>query len=270
MKSENADIIIIGTGSAFPTASYNACSAVRFGGATWLTDAGGGNGIFAALANAGVDVGEVTHFFVTHSHTDHILGAVWLMRGFINLAIAGQLRHRPTVYANSEAMRSLLTICRLTLLESHYRKLLTIADFRTVDEGSSVNFAGASVDFFNAGSENVAQTGFRMHFPSGKSFVCLGDEALTESNMPHAAGADLVLCGAFCRYADRDIFKPYEKHHYTVKDVAEVASRAAVGTLALYHSEDRTPDRQQSYAAEAAQYFAGRIIIPADGETINL
>ncbi len=46
--------------------------------------------------------------------------------------------------------------------------------------------------------------------------------------------------------------------------------RDRVKTMILSHSEDVTERIQENYTAEAAAEFSGRIIIPADGERIDL
>ena len=38
----------------------------------------------------------------------------------------------------------------------------------------------------------------------------------------YVRGSDWLLHEAFCLYAERDIWKPYEKHHSTVKDACEL------------------------------------------------
>lgn len=55
-----------------------------------LVDAGGGNGIFNAINESGIKLSEIHHIFITHTHTDHILGAVWLIRGIINMSKDGE------------------------------------------------------------------------------------------------------------------------------------------------------------------------------------
>lgn len=263
-------LTLVGTGSAFPRSSYNACSAISFKGEIWLTDAGGGNGIIRALAACGIDPGQVHHLMITHTHTDHILGAVWFMRAIINLAREGRYEGKLHFYGNHDVVSGFLTICRITLLESHFKLMCSIVDFHTVRTGSHATFADAAVEFFDVGSENVAQTGFIMRFPSGTTFACLGDEALTRSNLDYVRATDFLLCGAFCRYADREQFKPYEKHHYTVRDVAMLAEQAQVRNLILYHSEDATTDRDRAYTAEAEKYFGGNIFVPSDTDVIDI
>ncbi|MDE6535559.1 MAG: MBL fold metallo-hydrolase [Muribaculaceae bacterium] len=261
-----AEVIFLGTGSAFPSRSYNACYAIRVGSLLWLTDGGGGNGIFPALAKADINPAELHHIFLSHAHTDHIFGLVWIIRKIVHLRMQGLYPDSIYIYANSEAAHALREICRLTFLESYYLTFLQVAEFRPANPGDSYQLKDLTIEFFDAGSENVSQSGFRMSLPDGKSIVALGDEALTTKNMMEVKGADTLICGAFCRYADRNVYKPYEKHHWTVKDVAEIASKIDVNMLILIHSEDQTPDKSLVYRAEAAEYFKGRVIIPNDGE----
>lgn len=266
----NTEIIMLGTGSAFPTHSYNACFAIRTPGLLWLTDGGGGNGIFRTLEQAGIRPTEIHHVFVTHSHTDHIFGVVWLMRKIVHLRMQGLYEGSLYIYANQETSHALTEICRLTFLESYFNVLQEIMVLRPADTGSHYQIGDAEVSFFDVGSENVSQAGMKMRLDDGKTIVALGDEALTRLNMHEAKGADVLICGAFCRYADRKIYKPYEKHHWTVRDVAEIAEGINVGNLVLVHSEDRTPDKPDAYRAEAKEFFSGKITVPVDGERLQL
>lgn len=265
----SAELIMLGTGSAFPRSSYNTCFMIRTPQFVWMTDAGGGNGIVGRLRETGTDVADVRHLFVTHTHTDHILGTVWVIRSVINLARWSGYEGRMTIYGNSDVISAIDTICRLTLLESHYNMIDKLIDFHNTDEEPELALPGARVSFFDCRSEGVRQTGFRMRLDTGMTIVCLGDESLTERNKAEATGADWLMCGAFCSYADREIFKPYEKHHFTVRDVAEVASGCGIKNLLLYHCEDSYPARREErYRAEAREYYAGNVFVPRDGDRI--
>jgi ribonuclease Z len=74
------ELIILGTGNAMVTRCYNTCFALRTDGQVFLVDAGGGNGILAALERADIDARRIRNVFVTHAHTDHILGMTWINR----------------------------------------------------------------------------------------------------------------------------------------------------------------------------------------------
>ena len=107
--------------------------------------------------------------------------------------------------------------------------------------------------------------------PNGQSLVCLGDEPYNEKNRPYVEGADWLLCEAFCLYKDRDIFKPYEKHHSTALDAGKLAEELKVKNLLLYHTEDKTLNtRKACCTEEAAQGFSGVVHVPDDLEIIDI
>ena len=77
---------------------------------------------------------------------------------------------------------------------------------------------------------------------------------------------------AFCLYRDREIYKPYEKHHTTVKEACEHAEELKVKNLILYHTEDKNiARRKELYTEEGrAYYHCGNLMVPEDLERIVL
>ena len=73
-------LIILGTGNAMVTRCYNTCFALQQGEDFQLVDADGGNGILRQLEQAKLSVSHLHHLFLTHAHTDHLLGVVWVVR----------------------------------------------------------------------------------------------------------------------------------------------------------------------------------------------
>lgn len=263
-------LMMLGTGSAFPVRSYNSCFAVRKGSSLLLVDTGGGNGILSVLGRAGIDGGDIHHLFITHVHTDHILGSVWVIRTVINRWKENLYEDKLNIYGNSDVLETIDALCRMTLLGSHYEIFKRITRFIDVSKDTRPK-CGFNINFFDVGSQNVAQTGFVLAIHDEKRFVFLGDESLTERNAPYAESADYLMCGAFCRYADKDIFKPYEKHHHTVRDVAELAERCDVKNLILVHCEDNNlSSRAFLYEQEASECYSGRLIVPVDNQIIVL
>lgn len=107
--------------------------------------------------------------------------------------------------------------------------------------------------------------------PDGQHLCCLGDEPYCEQNAPYAEGADWLMSEAFCLYADRNLFRPYDKHHSTVLDAATQAEQLHVKNLILYHTEDKTLDtRRKRYTEEAKSVFKGNIVVPDDLEKIYI
>ena len=77
----NSELLyVFGTGNATVTNLYNTCFALRDGDEYFMVDAGGGNGILKILDNMQVSIEHIHHIFVTHAHTDHVLGIVWMVR----------------------------------------------------------------------------------------------------------------------------------------------------------------------------------------------
>ena len=80
-----------------------------------------------------------------------------------------------------------------------------------------------------------------------------------------------MLHEAFCLYSEADIFKPYQKHHSTVKDACETAEKLSIKNMVLYHTEDKNKNnRKQLYIEEGQQYYSGNLFIPEDFECIEL
>ncbi|MCA5010705.1 MBL fold metallo-hydrolase, partial [Clostridioides difficile] len=74
------ELYVFGTGNAQATRCYNTCFAIKDGDEYFMVDAGGGNGILRILEDMDVDLCHIHSIFVTHEHTDHILGIVWMVR----------------------------------------------------------------------------------------------------------------------------------------------------------------------------------------------
>ena len=143
--------------------------------------------------------------------------------------------------------------------------------FHEVTDGQQVEILSMHVIFFDILSTKAKQFGFCADFDDGSSLCCLGDEPYNEVCRLYAENADWLLAEAFCLYADRDIFKPYEKHHSTVKEACELAEKLNVKNLVLYHTEDKhIENRKELYTQEGRQYYYGNLFVPNDLERINL
>lgn len=72
------------------------------------------------------------------------------------------------------------------------------------------------------------QFSFCALLPDGQVLVCLGDEPYNEVCRKYVVPCDWLLSEAFCLYAEKEIFKPYEKHHSTVLDAGKLAKQLDV------------------------------------------
>jgi ribonuclease Z len=264
-------LTILGTGNAIATRCYNTCFALEDHGQVLLVDAGGGNGILTRLQKAGLDVCSVHKIFVTHKHIDHLLGVVWLIRVITSDMLKGSYDGALLIYSHDEVAGLLAYFTTHLLTQKQADLLGTRVKLIVLKDGETFTGAGHPVRVFDIHSTKAKQFGFVMDLGGGRRLTCCGDEPCPKSAEPLAAGSTWMLHEAFCRYGDRARFKPYEKHHSTVKDACELAERLGVENLILYHTEDRhLAGRKVLYTEEGRQYFSGRLEVPDDGEVFYL
>ena len=274
MDKTTTQITMLGTGNATVSQIYNTCFVLQTPSTLMLVDAGGGNGILAQLKKVNVRISDIHHLFVTHAHTDHVLGVIWVIRMVAQCKGYEGLLH---VYGNDKVMKVIKTIIDMILAKKQLAKVAERVVFHQLEDGDCFEVGNMKLECFDIQSTKEKQFGFRAELPSsdesGKPLVlaCLGDEPYNEQNRRYIVGADWMMCEAFCLYADRDMFKPYEKCHSTALDAGKLAEELGVKNLILYHTEEKTlANRKENYTREAAENFKGRIFVPDDLEVIEL
>ena len=267
-------ITMLGTGNATVSQIYNTCFLLKTPSTLMLVDAGGGNGILAQLKKVNVQISDIRHLFVTHAHTDHVLGVIWVIRMVAQCKGYEGLLH---VYGNDKVMKVIKTIIDMILAKKQLAKVAERVVFHQLEDGDCFEVGDMKLECFDIQSTKEKQFGFRAELPSSDEsdkplvLACLGDEPYNEQNRRYIVGADWMMCEAFCLYADRDTFKPYEKCHSTALDAGKLAEELGVKNLILYHTEEKTlANRKENYTREAAENFKGRIFVPDDLEVIEL
>ncbi len=263
-------LTVLGTGYAMATRCYNTCFALHGGEEILLVDAGGGNGILVQLEKAGIDPARIHNMIVTHEHTDHILGVVWMIRKIATLMLADRYEGELHIFCHEGLVKTIETLVELTVIKKFARLVGQRILLHGMADGQQAQVMGHTVTLFDIHSTKTPQFGFTTEKP-GQKIACLGDEPYNPLCQTYVEHSDWMLCEAFCLYADRERFKPYEKHHSTVKDACELASQLGVPHLVLWHTEDKTYDRRQElYTAEGRQYYTGDLHVPYDLDVIGL
>jgi len=265
----NNRLIFLGTGNAFVTRCFNTCFILESDGKRLMVDAGGGNGILRQMEDAGISFASIHDLYLTHAHTDHVMGAVWVVRKVTSLMSQGKYEGVLHIYGHERVLRVLLTMCEMMLpgkfLKMIGERVLTVE----VKDGEHFDAAGMHLVAFDIHSTKEKQFGFTATLPDGTRVACLGDEPFNALCRDYVAGADWLLSEAFCLYDAREVFKPYEKHHSTALDTGRLAKELGVRHLVMYHTEDKTlASRKENYSKEAAREFDGEIFVPDDLEVI--
>lgn len=264
-------ITFLGTGNAMVTHCYNTCFTLQNDEGILLVDAGGGNTILLHLEKAGIPITAIHHAFISHNHNDHILGFPWILRAVGQAMLNEKFQGSFTLYGHTQCLEAVKVICSYVLQP----KFLNLFDkrifFEAIDHHESKNILGHTFTFFNLESTKELQFGFKALLKSGKTLTFLGDEPYRDHLKPYAMDVDYLLHEAFCLYSQKDIFKPYEKHHATVKDACENAISLNTKTIILYHTEDKNiTNRKELYTREGQTVYNGTLLVPDDLETIHL
>ena len=284
-------ITMLGTGNAMVTECYNTCFVIScreshkqsheksyekvheesHGERHFLVDGGGGNAIFRQLKSAGYDWMDMKEIFVTHKHIDHILGIIWLVRAVCQSMGQGNYEGEVNIYAHDEVIGLIKDLTDQLLWEKQTRSIGKRIHLITVQDKETREINGSKVTFFDIQSSKDKQFGFSMELSGKERLTCCGDEPYNECEKEYVQGSKWLLHEAFCLSSQADIFKPYEKHHSTVKDVCELAEGLGVQNLILYHTEDKNiQNRKEMYYEEGSRYFHGALYIPEDLESIPL
>lgn len=265
------NITMLGTGHAVVTECYNTCFIMEDHDKLFLVDGGGGNTLLHQIKKAGYRWQDIRQIFVTHKHIDHLLGIIWLIRMITQSMNKGNYEGEAYIYAHDEVIHLLRSMSCMLLKERQTRYIDQRLHLVELGDGEEFCAVGNRCIAFDIHSKKEKQFGFTMYFDGEKKITCCGDEPYNETEYFYAFNSDWLLHEAFCLFSQVNVFKPYEKHHATVKDACEIAEKLNIKNLLLYHTEDTNLyNRRELYITEGKEYFQGNIFIPRDLERISM
>ncbi|MBX5490139.1 MAG: ribonuclease Z [Chloroflexi bacterium] len=253
-----AEVILLGTGAALPTAERDNTALVVVGPETvLLVDCPGA--AYAKLLRAGVDPQRLTHVLLTHVHTDHsaglpgLLQSLWLGGRTAPLPILGL----PDVQALVDGAlatfrpfgdRSPFALPRQVLpLVASTAPVLETADFRV---------------WTTPGDHSVPSVAVRVEAKAGGAVVYSSDTRPCATVRELARGATLLVHEATFLGHDAELAARHA--HSTGAQAARLAQEAGVRRLALVHFTPRAAGELARLREEAAAEFGGEVIAPSD------
>ncbi|MCC8106201.1 MAG: MBL fold metallo-hydrolase [Clostridiales bacterium] len=265
------NITMLGTGNAMATECYNTCFVLNDNGRYFMVDGGGGNTVIRQLAHAELDWMDMREIFITHRHSDHLFGILWMVRMICQAMKNGTYEGDANIYGHDKV----ISVIRNVSMELLSKKESLFLDNRLhlipVCDGELRKINERNVTFFDIRSTKAKQFGFCMELEGGEKLTCCGDEPCSPCCEKYAKDSKWLLHEAFCLYSEAAVFSPYEKHHSTVKDACERAERLGIKNLLLYHTEDKNIlNRKALYMEEGRKYYSGNLYVPDDLETIEL
>lgn len=262
-------IIMLGTGSGGTIDTYNTCMVIKDEKSNLIVDTGGSVEIVRRLKLVGIGLEDVHNIFITHSHTDHILGLIWLLKKMNRLFMSDR-EVNLNIYCNDVVYEAIKGVCGFTLPDVLTESILNKVNFIVLNDGDKCNINGIEYEFFDIHAKGTKQFGFECKL-NGKKFIYLGDETLKEELKERVREADYVTHEAFCLDAEENKFHAYEKNHSTALSAAKAMNELKVKNIILYHTEEtHGVERKELYTKEAQSVFEGHVIVPNDMEEIEI
>jgi ribonuclease Z len=264
--SQNSfQVTLLGTGAPPPRMDrFGPSTLVEAAGKKFIFDAG--RGAMQRLHQLGIPFGDIDAMFLTHHHSDHVVGFpdLWLT-GWIGrpwgrrsapLEVWGpqgtqqMMEHLPQAFAVDIRVR-------LRNYPPEGVKLVA----HEIREGVVLEAGGVKISAFEVdhGSEELPAFGYRIDY-GGRSVVLSGDTTFNDNLIRHAEGADVLVhevtaAGGSTPENARQL-KRIAANHTTPEQAAEVFARvkprlAVYNHLLLFGSaapEDLVPATRKKYA----------------------
>lgn len=265
---------ILGTGHGTAINCYNTCFTIDDGNDEYfLVDEGGGNGILQQLAAAKIPVKKIKTMFISHTHTDHILGAMWIIRFWSRICLKEKCDTCFYIYGNNEVINAIRTMCSV-VHPSKFNELLDYKIiFKEIDTGSTTQILGGKkLEFFDIDAKKVKQTGFMMWINENEKFTFIGDETCSESTEKYVQNSKWLFADAYMSGKQAEEYNPIKKHrHSTVKFVAMLCERLNVKNVIMSHTMDTDlANRRNLFTEDAKIYYNGNVFVPDDLDVIEI
>lgn len=268
--AESTVVITLGTGTPRPLPDVmGPATAVVVGERVFLFDAG--VAVERRLAGAGLPTNGVTAAFITHLHSDHVLGlpdlifSSWMFGRTRPFPVYGPAGLKPMIEHLYEAFRE-----DIANRESEYgvRGGYQVEP-RAIRPGLVFDSGGVRVTAFNVlhGQWREAY-GYRIDTPT-RSIVISGDTRPGEELVRMATGVDILIHevhpASVRQIGNRpsvDWPRYISEHHTTSIQLGELAARAKPKLLIVYHNSRRVT--ADELIADIRKSFAGAIAIAGD------
>lgn len=265
-------INFLGTGSAMVTKCFNTCFTIsNEDNEHFLVDTGGGNLILTNLEKLRIPINKIHNLFLSHSHNDHLNGITWVIRAIALEIFNNNYDGILKIYGHKEVLQKARDLCNILLSKRNTDLFDNRILFIEINDEKNVDILNFKITFFNIDSLKLKQFGFSLNTVDNKKITFLGDEGYKHHLFKYCKDSDYLIHEAFCLFEQKDIYSPYEKHHSTVKEAAEISSKLNVKNLILIHTEDdNLKYKKEYYTAEASYFYNGTVFVPLDLEIIPL
>lgn len=238
-------VTLLGTGSPAPVMRrFGPAVLVQAGGRNLLIDSG--RGVTQRLMQVGLKLGAIDTLFITHLHSDHIVGIpdLWLT-GWLEAGYAqrrGPFRvHGPA--GSQNLMDGLVKAFDWDIKARIADQNLDPANLKPVvtevKEGVVYEQAGVKVTAFEVNHGDLLKPafGYRIDY-AGRSVTISGDTKFNENLIKFATGTDLLIhqvAAARPELLQSPVFKVILDHHTKPEEAGVVFTRTKPKLAVYYH-----------------------------------
>jgi ribonuclease Z len=255
-----ARLTFLGTAAALPLPGRANTSLLLTSdaGARLLIDCGGDP--YSNLLRHGFGPDDVGALLITHAHIDHIGGLPSLIESF---RLGGRRSSLPVW-----ALPEVLAVARKLIVAYDFELTLDAwtfdVQFHAIDDGETARMAGMPARVVRM-DHSVPSIGVRLELPGGAlAYTC--DTQPTPAILALGRGARTLITES--TYLHGHELAARASKHMTALEAGQQAAECGVERLALVHL-----GAEQVIAAagaEAAGAFTGEIVVPNDGDTLDL
>lgn len=245
----------------------NTAFTVRTESLLFLVDAG--PSVFGDLQRAGIEPSQIDAIFLSHGHADHILG-------FPQLALLQKFEAKEPplrIYCTPAVREAVYTVTRLTFPEAFDG----LSQFSWIELAEGPRQSHDLTDDIQLTTELVfgppymPVLGLRLDFfDKGVSLAFSADTAPSGTVASLATGCDLLIHEASFSATMQPDISPELFFHSDARQAGQIAARAGAKRLALVHLSRLHGNHRRVLTAEAAEYFDGLVLVPDDGDVIQL
>lgn len=272
-------VTLLGTGSPAPVMTrFGPGTLVQAGGQTLVFDAG--RGVTQRLLQSRVRLGEADKLFITHLHSDHVVGIpdLWLT-GWLQATFAG--RNAPfQVFgpAGTAGMMQGLASAydwdiKTRIADQGLKPEFVAVKTTEFKEGVVYDNGGVKVTAFEVDHGELIKPafGFRVDY-GGRSVVISGDTKFNENLIKHAAGVDLLIhqvAAAREELLKNPVFKVILAHHTKPEEAGVVFTRTKPRLAAYYHfvllgAPNIPPMKEEEVIAATRTTYDGPLVVGED------
>ena len=272
-NAQEIKVTLLGTGTPVPAMNrFGPSILVEAGGRKFLFDAG--RGAMQRLAQLKVRWQDVDGVFLTHLHSDHVVGFpdLWLTGWLV-----GPGRDRPVrVWGPRGTQRMMSKLeeaydfdIRIRLYDDRAAPNGVLLFVQDVDEGVAFEKDGLKITAFEVDHSPVWPAfGYRVDY-GGRSIVLSGDTRVSQNLIRHAAGVDLLVQQVASPESFQRAGVPPERaksiiaHHVTPEQAGEVFAKTKP-RLAVYSHIVQPDAGEQDLIPPTRKHYAGPLQIGED------